>query len=192
MIQTIFNPVPCEIVWKKEKELPLHPNGMKFEALSENGKILKEWTVYSVGGGALRDMYDENNSNNVYPLITMTKLLKMCENDGKSLWNYVEDYEGVEIWNFIGEILGVMKKSIERGIEKEGVIPGGLNLRRKAFLYHIKAMQIHKFLKETGTLFSYALAVAEENASGNLIVTAPTCEICRSASCSAIFYSRLL
>ena len=53
----------------------------------------------------------------------MNKLLKMCENDGKSLWNYVEDYEGAEIWNFIGEILEVMKKSIERGIEKEGVLP---------------------------------------------------------------------
>ena len=44
---------------KKEKELPLHPNGMKFEAYNENGKILKEWTIYSVGGGALRETCDE-------------------------------------------------------------------------------------------------------------------------------------
>jgi len=175
VIKTIFNPLSCEIIWKKEKELPLHPNGMIFEAYNENGRILKEWTVYSVGGGSLREICDENKSNNVYPSSTMTELLIMCENEGKSLWNYVEDYEGEEIWNFMAEILEVMKKSIERGIEKEGVLLGGLNLRRKASQYYIKAMQTHKFFKETGTLFSYALAVAEENASGNLIVTAPTC-----------------
>jgi len=175
VIENIFSPMPCEIIWKKDEELPLHPNGLTFRAYDKNGNILNEWTVYSVGGGALREVYDEDDSEDIYPINTMAELLKLCEDEGKSIWNYVEDYEGEEIWDFIDEILRVMKKSIERGIEKEGVLPGGLKLRRKASQYYMKSMQTYKFLKEIGTLFSYALAVAEENASGNVIVTAPTC-----------------
>lgn len=175
VIEKIFSPIPCEIIWKKDKELPLHPNGLIFRAYDKNENILSEWTVYSVGGGVLKELCDENGSEDIYPITTMTELLKLCEDEGKSIWNYVEDYEGEEIWNFMDEILKVMKKSIERGIEKEGVLPGGLNLRRKAFQYYMKSIQTYKFLKEIGTLFSYALAVAEENASGNVIVTAPTC-----------------
>jgi len=175
VIENIFKPIPCEIIWKKDEELPLHPNGLTFRAYEKNGDILDEWTVYSVGGGALRELCDENDSEDIYPITTMAELLKLCEDEGKSIWNYVEDYEGEEIWNFMDEILKVMKKSIERGIEKEGVLPGGLKLRRKASQYYMKSMQTYKFLKEIGTLFSYALAVAEENASGNVIVTAPTC-----------------
>jgi L-serine dehydratase len=174
-IKTIFHPIVCEIIWEKDEELPMHPNGMIFEAYDNSGKIFDEWVVYSVGGGAIRDMDMKNDSESVYPFNTMTELLEMCENDGKAFWNYVEDYEGNEIDYFLREILSVMKKSIDRGINAEGVLPGGLNLKRKASQYHTKATKTHIFLKKSGTLFSYALAVAEENASGNLIVTAPTC-----------------
>lgn len=165
----------CEILWKKGKELPLHPNGLIFEAFDTKGTLLDQWIVYSVGGGALKDTNYQNDSREIYPFKSMSELLEICENDGKSFWNYVEDYEGREIWQYLGEVLKVMKESIDRGIEAEGVLPGKLNLRRKAAHYHIKASQTKLFLEKSGTIFSYALAVAEENASGNLIVTAPTC-----------------
>lgn len=170
-------PVKCEIVWEK-KELPLHPNGMRFEALDVSGKVTDEWVVYSIGGGAIMDKPEGPDTKEIYPFNTMAELLDMCERDGKTIWNYVEEYEGPEIWDYLSEVLAAMKAAIDRGLDKEGVLPGGLNLMRKAPTYHIKTMQAKGFMEKTGTIFSYALAVSEENASGNIIVTAPTCGSC--------------
>ncbi len=173
-ISSAFSPIDCEIIWNK-KELPLHPNGMRFEALDRNGKTTNEWVVYSVGGGALMDKPGGLESKDIYPFNKMSDLLDKCDREGKTLWNYVEDYEGSEIWEFLRDVLKAMKSAIDSGLDKEGVLPGGLNLMRKAPTYHIKTTQSKGFMEKTGTIFSYALAVSEENASGNLIVTAPTC-----------------
>lgn len=170
-----LSPGECEIVWIKDKELPLHPNGMHFEALDQNGKVTDEWTVYSTGGGALMDRPGGLDTKEVYPFSKMSELLKLCENEGKTIWNFVDQYEGPEIWDYLKEVLDVMKKAIDRGIDAEGVLPGGLNLARKASSYYTRTIQSKGFLEKTGTIFSYALAVSEENASGNTIVTAPTC-----------------
>lgn len=71
-----------------------------------------------------------------------------------------------------------MKKSVERGIEHEGVLPGPLNLARKAPTYYVKATGYKQSLQTRGLVYAYALAVSEENASGGKIVTAPTCGSC--------------
>ena len=71
-----------------------------------------------------------------------------------------------------------MREAVERGLEEEGVLPGPLNLRRKAATYYIKAKGYKDNLRSRGLVFSYALAVSEENASGGKIVTAPTCGSC--------------
>ena len=71
-----------------------------------------------------------------------------------------------------------MKSAVERGLDNEGVLPGPLNLRRKASAYFIKASGYQANLRSRGLVFSYALAVSEENASGGVIVTAPTCGSC--------------
>ena len=76
------------------------------------------------------------------------------------------------------EVWRVMKAAVERGIQAEGVLPGPLNLSRKAATYHIKASGYTHTLKSRGLVYSYALAVSEENASGGVIVTAPTCGSC--------------
>lgn len=68
-----------------------------------------------------------------------------------------------------------MKECIQRGLDTEGVLPGPLNLRRKAADYFIQAGGYKEALRDRGLLFAYALAVSEENASGHTIVTAPTC-----------------
>ncbi len=174
-IKTIFDPVKCEVVWKKNEELPMHPNGMIFEAYDEDDKIIHEWTVYSTGGGAINYANQDNNSKMVYPFKSMHELLNMCDKDGKVIWNYVEDFEGKDIWKYIDELINAMKNSINKGINKEGVLPGELKLRRKAAQYHAKAKNSNGYVEKNGIIFSYALAVAEENASGNLVVTAPTC-----------------
>ena len=71
-----------------------------------------------------------------------------------------------------------MKAAVERGLETEGTLPGALNLQRKSSSYYIKAMGYKESLRSRGLVFAYALAVSEENASGGIIVTAPTCGSC--------------
>ena len=105
----------------------------------------------------------------------MSELLSLCDKEGKTIWNFVDQYEDPGIWNYLIDILDVMKKAIDRGLDAEGVLPGGLNLARKASSYYTRTVQSKGYLEKTGTIFSYALAVSEENAAGNTIVTAPTC-----------------
>ena len=85
VIKTIFNPVKCEVVWKKDEELPLHPNGMIFEAYNNIGEKFEEWTVYSTGSGALMDINCDSTSANVYPFNSMKELLEMCENSENNI-----------------------------------------------------------------------------------------------------------
>ena len=173
----IIDVIPSiEIVWHDEF-LPFHPNGLRFMAWDENEQLLEEWTVYSVGGGALSEGQDAKpqESPNIYPLTTLTQIAEYCEQMGWDYWEYVEHYEGKEIWDYLREVWQVMRDSIERGLDHEGVLPGELRLRRKAPSYYIKVAGYKDNLRTRGLVFSYALAVSEENASGGKIVTAPTC-----------------
>ena len=166
-----------EIIWSKEF-LSFHPNGMKFEVML-NEDFAEAWTVYSVGGGALAEE-GENSIElpEVYAMNTMTEILQYCEWSGKGYWEYVEECEGPEIWDYLREVWQTMREAVERGLDAEGVLPGPLNLRRKAYSYHVRAMGYKDNLRTRGLVFSYALAVSEENASGGKIVTAPTCGSC--------------
>lgn len=173
----IIDVIPSiEVVWHDEF-LPFHPNGLRFMAWDEKEQLLEEWTVYSVGGGALSEGQDDKaqESPNIYPLTTLTQIAEYCEQMGWDYWEYVEHYEGKEIWDYLREVWQVMRESIERGLDHEGVLPGELRLRRKAPSYYIKVAGYKDNLRTRGLVFSYALAVSEENASGGKIVTAPTC-----------------
>lgn len=170
---------PVEIVWKPSVFLPFHPNGMNFKSLDAGKNVTGDWTVYSVGGGALSegkangDRFD--TSSNVYDLERLSDIQTWCEDKGRSYWEYVEMCEGESIWDYLMEIWTAMKEAVERGIEHEGVLPGPLNLARKAPTYYVKATGYKKSLQTRGLVYAYALAVSEENASGGKIVTAPTC-----------------
>lgn len=167
------------IIWEPKTFLPFHPNGMKYCAIKEDGTRSDEWIVYSVGGGALAEEGESTiDSPDVYEMSHMTDILDWCEKTGKSYWEYVEDCEGPEIWDYLREVWHVMKSAVEKGLDNEGVLPGPLNLRRKASSYFIKATGFQANLRSRGLVFSYALAVSEENASGGVIVTAPTCGSC--------------
>ena len=166
-----------EIIWSKDF-LDFHPNGMKFEVRRDEA-FAEAWTVFSVGGGALAEEGDNNVAlPDVYAMNTMTEILQYCEWSGKGYWEYVEECEGPEIWDYLRDVWHTMVQAVERGLDAEGVLPGPLNLRRKAYSYHVKAMGYKDNLRTRGLVFSYALAVSEENASGGKIVTAPTCGSC--------------
>ncbi|MCM1020786.1 MAG: L-serine ammonia-lyase [Muribaculum sp.] len=185
IIETLKPKAEVEIVWQPHVFMPFHPNGMFFEAIDAKGTIIQSWRVYSIGGGALAEdpadgdlTVDTDLSSDVYPLTTLTEILDWCRRTGKSYWEYVEECEGEDIWPFLNDIWKTMRAAVERGIDKEGVLPGPLGLRRRAASYFVRATGYKQNLQSRGLVFAYALAVAEENASGGVIVTAPTCGSC--------------
>ncbi|MDD3787820.1 MAG: L-serine ammonia-lyase [Petrimonas sp.] len=183
-ILDVLEPVaPTTIEWMPKTFLPFHPNAMKFDALDAEGKNTDSWTVYSVGGGALSDGKNivglsESAQKDIYPMTNITDIQEWCEANGRSYWEYVRMHEDADILDYLSEVWKVMKSAVKRGLENEGVLPGPLNLQRKAASYFIKAKGYKASLQSRGLVFAYALAVSEENASGGEIVTAPTCGSC--------------
>lgn len=178
-ILNVLQPIsPTEIIWQPDIFLPYHPNGMKFRAFDANGITLDEWTVYSIGGGDIAEEGEKRVKNHVYPMSKIADIQNWCESTGKTYWEYVDECEGAEVWTYLAKVWSVMKNAVERGIEAEGVLPGGLGVRRKAVSYYVHASGYAGSLKSRGLVYSYALAVSEENASGGEIVTAPTCGSC--------------
>lgn len=108
----------------------------------------------------------------------MTEVLNWCNKNGCQLWEYVETFEKSEIWNFLDEVWEVMQLAIKSGLCHDGVLPGILKLPRKAQSFYKKGQNFATPFKRRSQLFSYALAVSEENASGGKIVAAPTCGAC--------------
>ena len=108
----------------------------------------------------------------------LSSILRYCESSGKGYWEYVEECEGADIWNYLRLVWQTMVEAVERGIDAEGVLPGPLHLRRKANAYFVKASGYRDNIRTRALVFAYALAVAEENAAGGKIVTAPTCGSC--------------
>ncbi len=189
IIDVLSKTAPVTILWEPKIFLPFHPNGMKFKADCGD-----EWTVYSIGGGALSEGKAEGDmfeaGGDVYQMNKMEDILKWCQKGGHGYWEYVEQCEGKDIWDFLNEVWLAMKASVERGIDAEGALPGPLGLPRKAAAYHIKAQGFKEALKTSGNLYSYALATMEENASGGIIVTAPTCGSCGVLAATLYLYYR--
>lgn len=170
---------PTRIVWEPKIFLPFHPNGMLFKALDAEGNVADEWTIFSIGGGALaNEEYNESMESQVYGMNTIREIQDWCEKTGHSYWEYVEECEGADIWDYLREVWSTMERAVQNGLEAEGVLPGGLGLRRKASDYLIRAKGFSSSIKSRGMVYAYALAVSEENAGGGQIVTAPTCGSC--------------
>lgn len=169
-------PVPTVLQWKETEFLPLHPNGMIFKAIDRDGTAVGDWTVYSIGGGALRGKEDWGTPPpSIYPVTTMDDILEWHKETGGNLWELVGRHEGPGIWPFLETVWETMKDAIRRGLENEGLLPGTLQLQRKAASYRIKSVNSSRILKSIGNVSAYALAVSEENAGGGKVVTAPTC-----------------
>lgn len=181
IIDVLKQVAPVEIIWEPDIFLPYHPNGMLFRAFNNSQDLLDEWTVYSVGGGALSEgkaTGDFFQKESVYDLHTLKDIQAWCEHHGRGYWEYVKQCEGDDLWDYLREVWKTMQAAVERGLDSEGALPGPLNLARKAPNYYIKARGYKPSLQSRGMVYSYALAVSEENASGGTIVTAPTCGAC--------------
>jgi L-serine dehydratase len=176
-VNEALSPTPVEIIWKPNELLPLHPNGMQFEAIFADAEVSPPWQVYSLGGGAIGDGTAQQGQS-VYDLDTLADILEHCEERGQVFWRYVEKREGPEIWPFLKEIHQAMEETIDRGLTAEGALPGDLGMPRKARGFYLKAMNAQDHSKRQGLLSAYALAASEENAAGGQVVTAPTCGSC--------------
>ena len=167
-----------EIVWHPLESLPYHPNGMHFEAFDNDDNLINSWEVFSVGGGEIRESKSQITPNQLYPHATMAEILEYIHKEGGTLWEYVLKHEGEELWPFLKTVWDTMKQAVKRGLKTEGTLPGGLKVQRKAASYHFKARTQNNFIRDDSYLFAYALAVSEENSSGGVVVTAPTCGSC--------------
>lgn len=159
-----------EVIFDYKNDDIKHPNTMDFIAYKDN-KIVNKMRIYSVGGGTINIEGEEMADNVcVYPLDSLDEIKKYCTLNNLSLSDYVYLVEGNDIIEHLMNIYDAMVNSINEGLKKEGVLPGKLQTKRKA-----KA--IYEASKEDRSLLvsAYAYAVNEENASGGIIVTAPTC-----------------
>ena len=174
IVETL-QPKAVEFRWLPEVVLPFHTNGMKFEAMDAYGNLLKDWIVYSVGGGKIVDEKTRDEEKQVYEHRTIAEIMPWVEKRGLTYWEYVQEREGKDIWDFLNEIWKAMQNSVKEGLDADGVLPGELHLRRKAASYWIKAKGYKVSLQNRCLIMSYAMAVSEQNASGGVVVTAPTC-----------------
>lgn len=174
IIETL-QPKKISIHWQPNIVLPFHTNGIKFEAFDKDGKLTKDWIVYSVGGGKIVDENSIEVEKQLYEHSSMVDILKYVEKNGLDYWEYVKKREEPDLWDYLFEVWKAMKNSIEEGLLADGVLPGELNLRRKASDYLVKAKSLRASLQSRSLIMAYAMAVSEQNASGGVVVTAPTC-----------------
>lgn len=174
----VFGKDRLTILWHPEIVPEYHPNGMLMRALDAEGNEITQRMIYSTGGGALSLGPEDQEAADVYPLTNMTDILNYLVESGKSYWEFVEENEGPEIWDYLREVKDVMYDSIERGLNTEGVIPGGLGVSRKAPVFYRRGKLMNPTMASVARLTAYTLAVSEENASGKEVVTAPTCGSC--------------
>ncbi|CZR98657.1 MULTISPECIES: L-serine ammonia-lyase [unclassified Clostridioides] len=173
IIEKTISPKKVEIVWEEDIIKDFHPNGMKFEALDKEGNVTAEWTVYSVGGGTIAEEGQRNSkSNSIYHLDTMDEIVKWCKENNKTLVDFVLECEPEDIKDYIKTIKDAMRKSIDDGLSTDEIIPGKLLLKRRASTFYNAYQKDKNF---STLVYAYALAASEQNASGNIIVTAPTC-----------------
>ena len=178
-----------DLVLHRRKSLPLHPNGMTFTAWGEGEEPLSSHTYYSVGGGFVIGE-DASGSTRIvadstsvpHPFTTGDQLLAICRETGLSmaqvmLQNELAWRSEEEVRSGLVHLWSVMSQCIDNGMSTEGVLPGGLRVRRRA-------PELYRRLRSEGSsddplrgmdwLTLYALAVNEENAAGGRVVTAPT------------------
>ena len=170
-----------EVIFSQETLRGAHPNTMEFTAF-RNGQEIGRLRVESIGGGDIRIPGEPEGAEGegIYIEHSFAEIAYFCKwRYIDTLSSYVELNEGEEIWDFLGTVWQTMKQSIEEGLSRDGVLPGGLNVQRKAkYLYTQIPDDKIPALKEFQHIAAYAYAVAEQNASNGTVVTAPTCGAC--------------
>lgn len=170
-----------EVIFSQEFSQGMHPNTLDLAAFL-NEREIGAIRVESIGGGDIRVIGEPGaaESEEIYLEHSFAEIADFCKwRYIETLSDYVELNEGPEIWDFLMEVWMVMKNSIDQGLSREGILPGGLNVQRKAkFLYNQVPEEDIPSLREFQMIASYAYAVAEQNADNGTVVTAPTCGAC--------------
>ena len=169
----------AEIVFNTEEtDLP-HPNTMLFQAFKDE-KEIAALRIFSIGGGSIR-IENESSAEDkeVYPQKNFTQIRDLCNQEKISILQLIYILEGAPLRDYLKKVWKAMQDSVERGLQAEGVLPGGLNLLRKAkSLYEKRCYNESADVTMNRLIAAYAYAVSEENAAENLVVTAPTCGSC--------------
>lgn len=186
-IQKILGPQKTKVIFNKTKIYDYHTNAMKFKAFKEN-KMIDEWLVFSVGGGDLKENNESRTTTTLqtYPHKKMSEIIKYCKTNKMDLLAYIEKHENKNLKQYLSTVFDAMASTIEKGINTEGILPGGLKVNRKANIFYQKYLNSNRI---NDLIFAYALGVAEENASGGIVVTAPTCG--SSGIVPAVLFSQL-
>lgn len=188
VIRETFAPGKVTVIFGDTDESKLlHPNTLILKAKS-GGSVVGKSEVYSVGGGEIVFKDEKQNAaEEIYPHKTFDEIKEFCIENSLKLWQYAEIFEGGEIWNFLQNIWENMQNCVLRGLKTDGVLSGGLNTRRKAkILYDQYVLNEDAETRENRLVCAYAYAASEENASGGVVVTAPTCGSC--GVLPAVFY----
>ncbi|MEG1706487.1 MAG: L-serine ammonia-lyase, iron-sulfur-dependent, subunit alpha [Clostridia bacterium] len=174
-----FYPQKVEVVFDYMTSTE-HPNTMDFYTIDEAGNADNGRRVLSVGGGEIKIIGEPTNiAEEIYSEKSFESIAQYCKDKGIRLWQYAEINEGEDIWEYLALIWRKMQTAITSGLDVEGILQGGLNVERKAKLLYNNKKQFETVqTRENRLVSAYAFAVAEQNASGGEIVTAPTCGAC--------------
>jgi L-serine dehydratase len=166
--------------------LPGHPNGMRFSALRADGSVAAREVYFSIGGGFIQRegerLADRSPLAAVpYPFSSAAELLDTAETAGLAVWQLMLENEAAlhgreAVLVYIRKIWATMDGSIERGLSTTGILPGGLNVRRRApgLFARINGTGSRDPMRGMDWVNAFAMAVNEENAAGGRVVTAPT------------------
>ncbi len=178
-INMVCDGKPCEIIFNcQNRDLP-HENTMDIYAY-RGGVKSERMRVMSVGGGDIKiEGRVESRLLDIYPESSFAQIAQYCKDNNIRISEFVLQREGEEIKDFLITVWKVMKNAVARGISKEGILPGGLGVKRKAkYLYEQRHTNDQEIFSDDILVCSYAYAVSEENADNGTIVTAPTCGAC--------------
>ena len=178
--KAICNGLPgAQVVFDRETaDLP-HPNTMLFTAF-RNGIPVAQSRIFSIGGGSIRiegESFEEDRE--VYPQKNFTEILEYCRKRDISLLQFILEAEGPTLKEYLKKVWAAMQDAVRRGLEADGILPGVLQLSRKAkLLYEKRCYNESADVTMNRVIAAYAYAVSEENADEHLVVTAPTCGSC--------------
>lgn len=168
---------PNEIVLDIEtKDLP-HPNTLDFVVYDNDKNEIANVRAMSIGGGEIRiEGVPAVTAPEVYPQKNFDEIKEYCLMHHLRLSDYVANYEGEAIFMFLKSVWEQMKMTVREGLSIEGILPGGLEVERKAkYLYAQRHMDETPETRENRLVCAYAYAASEQNAGGGMITTAPTC-----------------
>lgn len=176
VIKKTLAPTPCLVEFDYfETNLP-HPNTMDIYAF-KGERIIDDARILSVGGGSIVFNNEEIiKPKKTYKMDKFTDIASYCKERNMLLWEYAEENEDADFWKHMKNVWEAMKLSIQKGIADEGILPGGLEVQKKAkALFNSQHIDESAETRENRMVCSYAFAVSEQNASSEKIVTAPTC-----------------